>query len=79
MSVSGSGSLKLDRVCKEHAKSGYAFPVRLVLMLLGAIFVIMLIGFVLSALKWLLIVAVVVAALGLLAGWRPGSRTPAKQ
>jgi hypothetical protein len=48
-------------------------------MLLGAIFVIMLIGFVLSALKWLLIVAVVVAALGLLAGWRPGSRTPAKQ
>jgi hypothetical protein len=32
----------------------------------------MLVGFVISTLKWLLIAAIVLAAIGLLAGWRPG-------
>lgn len=48
--------------------------VRLLLMLVGAVFVLMLVGFLLSALKWLVIVAAVVVAVGLLIGWRP-SRT----
>jgi hypothetical protein len=46
--------------------------VRLVLLLLGALVVVMLVGFVISTLKWLLIAAIVLVAIGLLAGWRPG-------
>jgi hypothetical protein len=32
----------------------------------------MLVGFVLTTLKWLLIVALVLLGIGLLTGWRPG-------
>lgn len=49
--------------------------VRLVLLLLGAVLLLMLVGFVINALKWLLIVAAVVVAIGMLVGWRPGRTT----
>lgn len=55
--------------------SGYAGDMRLVLMMLGAIVLLMLISFVISAVKWLLIVAAVAVAVGLLVGWRPGRTT----
>jgi len=45
------------------------------LFLLGAILVLMLVGFVIHALKLLLIGAAVVAGIGLLVGWRPGRST----
>ena len=45
---------------------------RLLLLLLGLVLVLMLVGMVISALKWLVIVAVLVVAIGLLVGWRPG-------
>lgn len=44
---------------------------QLLLILLGVVFLLMLVGFIISALKGLLIVAAVVVAIALLVGWRP--------
>ncbi len=41
-------------------------------MLLGVILLLMVLAFVISALKWLLILAAVLVGVGLLVGWRPG-------
>jgi hypothetical protein len=45
---------------------------QVLVILLVAFVVLVLIGFLISALKWLLILAAVVVAICLLAGWRPG-------
>lgn len=54
---------------------GYAWDVQLVIMLLAAALLLVVLGFVISALKWLLIIAAVLVAVGLLVGWRPGRRS----
>lgn len=41
-------------------------------MLLGTIVLLMLLAFVISAVKWLLIIAAVLVGVGLLVGFRPG-------
>jgi hypothetical protein len=49
--------------------------VQLVVILLVAALVLMVLGLVISALKWLLVIAAVLVAVGVLAGWRPGRRS----
>jgi hypothetical protein len=53
----------------------YAWGVRLLLLMFGALLVVVLVGMLISALKWLLIVGAVLVGIGLLAGWRPGRTT----
>lgn len=48
---------------------------QLILMLIAAVVVLMVLGFVINALKWVLIIAAVLVAVALLAGWRPGARS----
>ncbi len=48
---------------------------QLVLILLAAALVLAILGFVVAALKWLLIIAAVLVAVSVLAGWRPGRRS----
>ena len=48
---------------------------RIVLFLIAAAVVLTVIGAVISALKWLLIIAAVLMVAGLLVGWRPGQRS----
>jgi hypothetical protein len=49
--------------------------VQLILVLVAAVVVLMVLGFVINALKWLLIIAALLLAVAVLAGWRPGSRS----
>lgn len=53
----------------------YACDVQLVVVLLAAALLLVVLSFVISALKWLLIIAAVLVAVGLVAGWRPGRRS----
>jgi hypothetical protein len=49
--------------------------VRIVLILIAAAVVLSVIGAVISTLKWLLFIAALLVAAGLLVGWRPGQRS----
>jgi len=48
-------------------------------MLLAAALLLVVLGFVISALKWMLIIAAVLVAVALLAGWRPGGRSDVRE
>ncbi len=45
---------------------------QLVVILIAIAIALMVLGFILSALKWLFIIAAAVVAVGVLVGWRPG-------
>ncbi len=46
-----------------------------VLILVGAVLILIVVGFVIQALKWLLIVAAIVALIGVISGALPRSRS----
>ena len=48
---------------------------QLVVILIAIAVAFMVLGFIISALKWLFIIAAVVVALSVLVGWRPGGRS----
>jgi hypothetical protein len=48
---------------------------QLVVILIAIALAFLILGFIISALKWLFIIAAVVVAVGVLIGWRPGRRS----
>jgi lysylphosphatidylglycerol synthetase-like protein (DUF2156 family) len=52
---------------------------RLILVLVAAVVALMVIGVIVRALRWMLIIAAVLVAVALLAGWRPGGRSDVKE
>jgi len=60
---------------RKVGSSGYACDVQLVIIILVAALLLMVLGVIISALKWLLFIAAALLAVGVLAGWRPGRRS----
>ncbi len=48
---------------------------RWVLILLGAALALVVVGWIISAVKWLLILGAAFVLVGVVVGWRPGQRT----